>query len=304
MTGPSSKERRRYLIIFNPHANGSRALRAEQCVRRLFQDAGVTWELIHTRRSGHATALAARAAADGWHAIVVAGGDGTINEVVNGLFHQESAGVLPIGIIPIGSGNDFVKSLSLPIGDVEAAVRRIIDGRPQPVDVGRVNSHYFVNGVGWGLDGAVALETRRAPRLHGFARYLWAVLKVIRRYRTAHVRIEIDGRPIDEDAIMIAITNGPCHGGGFWICPHAQSTDGRLDVCVARPMRPLQLIPLIYSTTRGTHVGHPKIWFETGRVIELQGDISLPAHADGEILGTALSRLRVEVIPGGLQVLV
>lgn len=273
--------------------------------RRLFDDAGVQWEMQGTQSSDHATILAEQAVNAGWPAVVVIGGDGTVNEVVNGLLRASGGQTaVPIGIVPAGSGNDFVKLLGIPVNDVATAVDKILHGSIRRVDVGRAGSRYFINGVGWGFDGMVAIEAARITRLRGFLLYGWALLKVLRRYRAAPVTLTIDGQAVSDNVVMVAMTNGACHGGGFWICPHAQLDDGHLDVCVATNMPLFSLLKLILQVTRGAHTNHPNVWFETGKVVELRSTEPMPAHMDGEILGSALTDVVAEVLPRRLRVLV
>lgn len=274
-------------------------------VRHLFDAAGVEWEMQQTQGTDHAAVLAEQAAHAGWPTIVVIGGDGTINEAANGLFRASGGhATIPIGIVPAGSGNDFVKLLGIPVNDVSVAVNRILHGNVRHVDVGRAGSRYFINGLGWGFDGMVALEAVKITRLRGFLLYGWALLKVLRRYRAAPVTVTIDGRPVSDNVVMVAITNGACHGGGFWICPHARLDDGHLDICVARNMSMLPLLKVVLQVTRGAHTNNPNVWFKTGKTIELRSDVPMPAHMDGEIFGSALTDIVAEVVPRRLRVLV
>lgn len=295
----------KFYIILNPYADRGQASSVWPAVRRCFDAAGVHWQMEQTQSPHHATVLAEQAAHAGWPAVIVIGGDGTINEVVNGLMRASGGqSTLPIGVIPAGSGNDFVKLLGIPLNDVPTAVRTILHGRIRCVDVGRADSRYFINGVGWGFDGMVAMEAEHSTRLRGFLLYGWALLKALRQYHAAPVTLTIDGRDMSDDVVMVAMTNGACHGGGFWICPHAQLDDGHLDVCVAQNMPLLPLLTLILQVIRGAHTNHPRVWFETGQVVELRSSVPMPAHMDGEVVGPALTKIVVEVLPRRLRVLV
>lgn len=295
----------KFCIILNPHADRGHAASVWPMVRHLFDTAGVQWEMQETQAPDHATALAEQAVQAGWPAIVVIGGDGTVNEVVNGLLRASGGRpTVPIGIVPAGSGNDFVKLLGIPVNDVKTAVDKILHGSIRRVDVGRVDSRYFINGVGWGFDGMVAIEAANITQLRGFLLYGWALLKALRQYRAAPVTLSIDGRPVSDNVVMVAMTNGACHGGGFWICPHAKLDDGHLDICVAKDMSMLPLLKLILQVTRGAHTNHPDVWFETGTLVELHSNAPMPAHMDGEILGSALTDIVAEVVPRRLRVLV
>lgn len=295
----------KFYIILNPRADRGHAGTVWLTVESLLSTADVEWAMARTECPGHATVLAEEAVEAGWPVVVIIGGDGTINEVVNGLLRASGGRTtLPIGVIPAGSGNDFVKLLGIPVGDVSAAVRHVLSGSIRRVDVGHAGGRYFVNGVGWGFDGRVAIEAESITRVRGFLLYAWALFKALHRYHAAPVRLTIDGRLVSDNAIMVAVTNGACHGGGFWICPHAHLDDGHLDVCVARDMSLPLLLQLIVQATRGAHTAHPKVWFETGTRVELRSSVPMPAHMDGEILGASLTELSVEVLPRRLRVLV
>lgn len=293
-------------VILNPIAGRGRGAKAWPVVRGVFEAAGAQWSLAQTTAPGDAFAWASEAVVAGTGTVVAIGGDGTVNEIVNGFVNARSmtAPLPTLGVVPVGSGNDFAKPLGLPAGRPAEAARAILAGHARTIDVGRVNGRAFVNGVGLGLDGYVALEARKTRRLRGTAMYAVALLRALRAYRIATMRIAIDGEVQSRPITMVNVTNGPCHGGGFWICPQAEVDDGLLDVCIADAMGPLRVVPLALRVMRGTHVGRPEVSFATARRVTIETDRPLPAHVDGEILGSALSRLEIEVLPGRLRVLV
>lgn len=300
------KPTKAFFIVYNPVAGRGGARRRAAAVQAWMEARGATFQMQATNARGDAVRLAAQAAREGWPVVVAVGGDGTINEVVNGLLRAEDEGVaLPtLGIVPAGSGNDFVKVLGLYRQPFERVMDVLWRATPREVDVGCANGRYFLNGLGWGFDGFVAEEVYRIRRLRGFAAYLWAVLKVLPRYPTARVRMWLDERqPVERDITMVAVTNGPCYGGGFWICPHARVDDGWLDVAFADAMRPWHLLPLLPRVMRGTHVDHPRVAFDKAREVVLQSDRPLPSQVDGELLGTNLEEIRVRVFPRRLAVL-
>lgn len=291
-------------VILNPAAGRGRGERAWPAVRRCLGDAGVPWSMHATDRTGDATRLAAEAARRGARTVVVVGGDGTVNEAVNGLLaHDDTAGAPVLGVVPAGNGNDFAKPLGIPRGNVEAACRVVAAGRTRVVDVGQVNGRWFVNGVGIGLDGQVALETRSTRSRRGVPMYGMALVTALRRHRSSTMRIEMDGRRIDRRVTMLNVTNGPCHGGGFWICPHARIDDGLLDLCLAEEMGRARLALLALLVMRGRHVGRRGVSFTHVRHVSVHADPAQPAHVDGEILSPAVERLEVRVGAGALRVL-
>ena len=303
-------------MIFNPAASRGGALRARGAIEEAFRREGAECQLVATERRGHATDLAQRAVDQGWGAIVAVGGDGVVHEVVNGLMRAADAGatVPPLGIIPIGSGNDFIKMLDLPAHRPAEAVRRLVHAKPRAVDVGRVARHvtgdgpdgvwYFTNGVGVGFDAQVARHARGIQRLRGFAIYAWALLKTLRSLRSPHIRVSVDGAAVaDHSLVVTTVSNGPCHGGSFWLCPGATVDDGLLDVLVADARSLPSLIRLIPRVMAGKHLGQKGVRLIRGRVVEVRSDESLPIHADGEIVAEWVRELVIEVVPGGLVVL-
>jgi diacylglycerol kinase (ATP) len=204
----------------------------------------------------------------------------------------------------VGSGNDFSKLLNLPQQHPAAATRRMLEAEPRAVDIGRIGTRYFTNGVGIGFDAQVAIQASRIRRLRGMPLYGWALLKVLRSLRTPHIRLTLDGRTVlDRPLTLVTVGNGACHGGGFWICPDARPDDGLFDVCVAEAISIPRLLRLLPHVMRGTHVGLPEVQVHRARHVHISSPDPLPMHADGEILGDTLHEVEMELLPGRLTVL-
>lgn len=306
---------RDFFVIFNPMAARGSAARTRGEIESAFRAAGAGCTIVDTEGRGHATLLAREAAEQGWPAVVAVGGDGIVHEVVNGLVPAAGEGeTVPLGIIPVGSGNDFVKMLGLPAHRPAEVVRGLVQGHRRRVDIGRVTRHlseggpagvwYFTNGVGVGFDAQVARHAREIKRLRGFAIYAWALMKTLSQLRSPHIVVTVDGRTIaDGPLILTTVSNGPCHGGTFWLCPGASIDDGQLDILVAEA-RPLpSLLMLLPFVLRGRHLGKRGVALHRGRRIEVQCDEALPIHADGEIVAEWVRELVIEVLPGRLTVL-
>jgi diacylglycerol kinase (ATP) len=295
-----------YFVILNPQANRGGARRQWSAAEAVLAERGVRYSLTRTRGRGHATELAARAVAEGWPAVIAMGGDGTVHEVVNGLLLApgDAPATVPLGIVPIGSGNDFVKLLGLLRGNARRAMEHLLSAPLRRVDVGRLNGEYFTNGVGIGFDARVAAAAQKVVRLRGMAIYAWALLKVLSAHETPHMRVVIDGVEIaDRPLTLVTVGNGGCHGGGFWICPGACVDDGVFDVCMADAMPVRQLLRLLPYVMRGRHLGRPGVQLLRGRRVEIHSSAALPIHADGEILDTGATSLLFEILPGRLSVL-
>lgn len=302
-------------VVLNPAADRGRAARAASLIERELRNAGARYELVRTEAARHAELLAERAARAGWGGVVAVGGDGIVHEVANGLM-RAAAGrpTVPMGVVPVGSGNDFARLLGVPARDPRAAMRMILSSPPRRVDVGRVVSciaerapeseWWFTNGIGLGFDAQVAEAASRSRRARRTAIYAVAVARTLRHLATPHMRITVDGRTVADGPLTLAtIANGARHGGSFWLTPDARIDDGLLDVLVAGPRTALQILPLIPKVLRGTHLAEPQVDLVRGRAVEVAGDAPLPMHADGELVASGVREMRVEVEPGGLNVL-
>lgn len=295
-------------VILNPVAGRGYGSKVEPELRRLLTAEGLDYELERTSGPLHATELAARASRDGHEIVVAAGGDGTTNEVMNGLMADAGEGEAgTLGIIPIGSGSDFANTVGVPPG-LQDACRRLASGKVRLVDVGRVavdgrSPCYFDNTVNVGFGGRVTLEARKVKRLRGMALYLPVVLKTIfLYYRAPRVSIELDDRALTLPAVMICVANGPREGGGFFVAPEARPDDGLFDLCITRQISRLKMLALVPHFMKGTHVDREPVTMDRARRITLTSPDELIAHADGEMLCTAAHRIDFEILPRRLRV--
>jgi len=302
-----------YKIIVNPISGRGNGEKLYPIVDENMRELGVDYEICRTEASGHAISLAAQASADGFDNVVAVGGDGTANEVLNGLVQAAEHGSRSsaLGIISVGQGNDFAFGLGIPT-DLKAACQTLAQGQRKLIDVGFVqggdypNGRYFGNGIGIGFDAIVGFEALKITYLHGFPAYLIAALRTISLYFNAPlIRLEFDGETMTQPMLMVSVMNGRRMGGGFMMAPEGVSDDGFFDLCIAGQISRAGVLGLIPRFLRGSQAGHPAI--QTARAAEVsitavQG--SLPAHADGETLCQAGERLNVRILPKALQVIV
>jgi YegS/Rv2252/BmrU family lipid kinase len=265
---------------------------------------------VRTSGPRHAAELARRAAEDGFGTVVSAGGDGTANEIINGLMAASQSGTTcRMGVIPAGSGSDFASGIGLPL-DVREACRRIATQQPKTIDLGRVTvsgqePRYFGNVVGVGFDGAVLIETLKMKRLRGLPLYLSAVLKTIfLNFEAPRVTLCYDGQRTELAVTLVTVANGPREGGGFVIAPDAKPDDGQLDLCIARKVSRLTMLRLIPHFLRGTHTHLDPVTMAQAKDVTISSPDDLVAHVDGELLCTDASELRCEILPGALEVYV
>lgn len=281
------------------------ALRAH--LARGAKKGGLELEWIETQAPEHAIALAEEAAVAGRELVVAVGGDGTVNEVINGLMRAGRQGyAATLGIVPVGSGNDFAWLAGVPMDPVTAC-QRLFNGGTRLVDVGHIRQadgreRYFDNGCGAGFDAQVALEVKRLKWLRGFLIYLVGVLKtLIFHHQAPALRIRLDGRELICPTMMVTIGNGQRHGGGFLVTPDARLDDGLLDLCIAGELSRLGMLMIIPRFMRGTHVTHPKVQMDRARHVTVESPIPLAIHLDGEVFATAACQFEVSVLPGALR---
>lgn len=294
----------RYKLIVNPVAGRGAGEKALPIVRNTLQRLDVEFDVACTTRCGEATILAQEALAEGYDVLVAVGGDGLAHEIANGMLMETGGEVVgTLGIIPIGSGNDFVKMLDVPT-DLVAACYHLIEGKTRLVDVGRINDRYLVNSMGTGFDALVSIEAQKIKWLTGLPLYLLAVFRTLAlTYRTPQATIELDGETISQTITMIAVMNGRCYGGGFWITPDAENDDGLFDLAIARGLGRLEILRLLPDVMKGTHTDKEPVTMARARRVVIHLAEPLPVHADGEILYTDARHLELEVLPGKLRVI-
>jgi diacylglycerol kinase (ATP) len=288
-----------YRIVVNPAAGRGAAARRWPAVAAELERRGVSFAPRFTTGPRDATGIARAARAEGFDAVVSAGGDGTLTEVVNGLVGTG----LPLGVIPLGSGNDFVRTAGIPAEPV-AAARLLADPRPRPIDLGRAGDRRFINIVSAGMDAEISRMMNEDLRwLRGTPAYVAATLATLLRMRPARVVMELDGEAHHLRAVLVAVGNGRFYGGGMMIAPRAELDDGRFDVCVLGALGRLEFLRAFPSVYRGEHLTHPKITtYRAQRVtLRAEGGDNLLAQADGETIGSLPQEFVVE--PGALTLL-
>jgi YegS/Rv2252/BmrU family lipid kinase len=232
-------------------------------------------------------------------AIVAVGGDGTVNEVGNGLIGTH----IPVGYIPAGTGNDFALAHRIPL-DPELALARILHHQVYQVDTAELDGRQMIGFMGTGFDARVAeaVNLSRGKRWLGRLTYGLEAIKSLKTFKPSHATLTIDGQRYDYDGVwLIAVTNIPNYAGGIRICPHAEMNDGELDLCCVRNLTPSQFLRVFPSAYRGRHIDHPSVVFHRGREITIETEAPLIAHVDGEIIGE--TPITIKVAPCSLSVL-
>jgi diacylglycerol kinase (ATP) len=296
-------------VILNPWSDRGRAAKLQEQIPAWARQAGGEVDLVLTEKPGHAKQLARQAALDGYKLVVAAGGDGTVHEVVNGLV-QGGQAEAALGVIPIGSGNDFAYSQGILL-KAEEAVARLFTGQLATIDLARVEDEYgrfalFGNNLGIGFDAIVVIQTEAITRVHGFLMYFLAVLRTIALYyQTPRLTLDFDGERVAQRVLFLAMGMGPRGGGGFFLTPDARHDDDRIDSCTVDPIGRLRMLAMLGQAIRGTHVHSPHVTMRQSRRITVQADQPLPIHIDGEIFAYPRDNVRqitVTSLPQALQV--
>ena len=290
-------------IILNPAAGRGAAHRALDGVCRAFRAQGWAMDVARTERPGHAVALAAQASRDGARCVIAVGGDGTVHEVANGLLSVGAEATL--GVVPIGSGNDFAKLVGVYRHDPARAVARLVTATPRRFDAGRVLDEWFVNSMGFGFGPAVVRTRNAMPGLRGFLSYLVPVLRTFATFRPPRLDVRAGGFAERGVMMMVEVCNGTTAGGSYRFAPEADPTDGKLDVCLIRRVSLPRFLLAIPRVMRGTHAGMREVALvRTAKLVirSLEGPLLL--HLDGELREPGVNECSVTVARGKLNVLV
>jgi YegS/Rv2252/BmrU family lipid kinase len=300
----------RVLLVFNPTADRSRAGGAAQELRRgLESTASTHW--VATQHARHAEELAARAADEGYDVVAAVGGDGTVHGIVNGLMKIEAVRRPALGIVPIGSGNDFAFAAQVDLSP-EEALQRIFAGRTRPVDVGTIRdesgrTEYWMSTVGIGFDAAVAIESASVSHFHGFLMYLAATLKTMAlRFDNPILKIAWDAGGTEGPIPMLTVGNGPREGGGFMTTPAARVDDGQLDFVYFERVSRFGMLRFLPHVMKGTHGRFRQVNFGRTTKLVVESDRALPIHADGEIFSNydpSVRHITIEIVCGAIRLI-
>lgn len=290
-------------VIINPAAGRGAARRAKDPVARAFRTQGWSVEVVETERPGHGSALAAQAAQGGARCVIAVGGDGAVHEVANGLLAARSSASL--GVVPIGSGNDFAKLVGVHGHDVSHAVARIATARERHFDAGRVLNEFFVNSLGFGFGPAVVRTRNAMPGLKGFLSYLVPVVRTFASFRPPLFEVEADGFRERGRMMMVEVCNGTTAGGSYRFAPDADPADGRIDVCLIRRVGLLRFLAALPRVMRGTHARMPEVAMIQTTALHIRSpEEPLVLHLDGELREPGVHECSVTMERGCLNVLV
>ena len=301
----------KYKIIANPAARSGSAIKSIPKLEQALLKYGIDYDLVKTNEPLHAIELTRQAIREGYDVVVAAGGDGTSNEVINGIMEAKNAGEgsAALGALCIGRGNDFAYSMNIPT-DLDEGCQNLLEDHRRVIDVGRVSGglhpegRYFGNCVGIGFDAIATIEASKLA-LGGFLTYMVAVLRsVFLYYKGPKISMQYDGNELTQPTLMVSIMNGRRLGGGFWMAPDSKPDDGLFDLCIADEVSPLRILTLIPYFLRGTQATQKEIKTAQAARISIRAvDGSLPTQTDGEIISIEHDHLEIEIHPLQLEII-
>jgi len=295
-------DKRKYFLIVNLIAGGGRCKQVFPAIQAELDRRGFDYDLHFTNEPLEAIDVAQMVIEAGFTHVVAMGGDGTVNEVANGLVKVGST--LPLAVIPAGTGNDFVRMMGIPTDPIQA-IDLLETGVPRAVDLGYVvGDRYFVNGLGIGIDAQVARDVlRMSQRFRGTATYLYAAIKQVLRFKAFPVTLSGEGFEETYSLLSLGITNGKFAGGGFKLAPRASADDGLIDIAAIEDFPiPERLIRLL-QVRKGNHLKLSKVHYRQEPAASIASPARLIAHIDGEVYRLPGQEFRVEAAPKALRVI-
>ncbi len=297
-------------LIVNPCAGGGRTAKKWPEIIDLLSSMGISCDHDLTEGPGHALVLAKCAARKGYEVVVCVGGDGTINEVVNGLYDAGGIRDVTLGIISTGTGSDYVRTIGLPL-DYRQACRRLMSLRRIVVDLGVVEcasggvlaKRLFVNFAGLGFDAEIVKATGERFKAFGSVpSYLLGLLNAVLFYKNREVSLSLDGKVDRRRICAIEVSNGRYGGGRMFLAPQADPADGLLDALIIGDLSKPDLVWSLPRIYRGTHLTHPKVIVKRAKEIYVSPERGMAVQADGELVGETPARFYV--LPAALTVVV
>ena len=287
----------RIIILLNPTARRGKARQLLARALEVFRQQQIPFEVRESQSARHLTELARQACEEKPDLIVSAGGDGTHHYVINGLYPSE----VPLGLLPMGTGNDFAMGVGMP-RELSAAAAALLNGQVRQIDLAQAGAAVYACIAGVGFDSTVTrYANERARWLSGGLAYMWSVLCCLPDYRPCPLEITADDVSIGEEVLFAVVGNNSSYGGGMRLAPRAKLDDGLLDVCIVPYIGRLELLRWLPRAYRGEHLRHPRIRYFQARKVTLRTTARMELFGDGEFLQELPATL--EVVPRALRII-
>jgi|WetSurMetagenome_2_1015567.scaffolds.fasta_scaffold30902_2 diacylglycerol kinase (ATP) len=300
-TGTDMIQDRKWVFIVNPTAGSGFAASYVPKLREMIARHRIDADLVFTERIGHASELAEAYAARGYSQFIAVGGDGTMNEIARPLVRRKD---VTLGIVPAGTGNDFVQILGFPDRFDDGDWKTFFEAHAIPMDAGFCNGRVFLNGMGLGFDAQVASENYEPSgeeKKGGKGKYIWHILRILLTYKSRKMTVSSDHETRTTNCFINTIANGRRFAGAFFLTPGAIANDGLLDVCMIEELSLIERIRILLMVPKGTHLKNRKVrYYRTDR-ITLEFDEDVPFHLDGELFHS--SKFDVHVEPAGINMI-
>ncbi len=285
------------LFIVNPRSGVRRTARTEQLVDRYLDRRQFLPKIVYTTHAHHGLALAKEAVADGFDIVVAVGGDGSVNDVANGIYNTRTK----MAILPQGSGNGLARSLGIPLNP-RKAIALINKKQTVAIDLASANGHIFVSNTGLGFDVTIADQFRRSQR-RGLLVYSWLAFKHLWSYRSKRYKIILDNkREIETEAFILSVANAREFGYGFKIAPPARLSDGLLDLTILRPFPKYMALAIVYRAFAGSLLQSRYVIHDTAKTVSIAQKDTSYMQSDGDYFA-CITPLQISIIPQALHVI-
>lgn len=290
----------KHLFIINPKAGKGKALQLIPRIKEEFRNTNEEFIIEITKKAGHATELVRKYVSRENYRVYAVGGDGTLNEVLNGMVNSESC----LGVIPSGSGNDFIRNIykeKFP----RNIIKEIINGDIEYIDLAKVDDRYFINISSIGIDAEVvnnAKNIKRFPFISGKLAYILSAIITILIYKYRDIDLTIDSKEIKIKNTLLAIANGRCYGGGMKVAPDADIQDGLLDICAIDKLSRAKMFILFPKLIKGEHHQIKEVTFYKGKKVTINSKEEVTVNIDGEIVKR--KNITFEIIPKGVKFII
>ncbi|MDP4223245.1 MAG: YegS/Rv2252/BmrU family lipid kinase [Bacteroidota bacterium] len=291
----------RWVFIVNPIAGNKFGSSMVPEIERRIRENRINAEIVLTERPGHATELSRAYAAKGTKYIIAVGGDGTMNEIARPLVNNRE---VVVGIIPAGTGNDFIQIPGFSDRFDEAEWNIFFRRNVRPLDVGTVNDMIFLNGLGIGFDAEVAAQNyteEGTVRKGGEDKYVWHIIKTLLFFREKKMVVITDNNHHETDCFINTVSIGRRFAGSFFLTPEAVADDGLLDVCSIKRLNLYHRFRLLLKVPKGTHITDKRVTYFRTSQVDLEFPVKVPFHVDGEM--SFSKTFKVGLIPGGLNII-
>lgn len=288
----------KHIFIINPTAGKGKSLELVPFIKEYFEDNAEEYVIKVTLYPGHATHIAREYSTSENCRIYSVGGDGTINEIVNGMAGTESS----LGVIPTGSGNDFIRSFQEET-DIKKLLVNTINGDEKRIDLARVNEKYFLNISSIGFDANVVYNSdkfKKLPGVSGSMAYLISIIYSVFEKKICDVNIDIDGNKMKKKVLLAAIANGKYYGGGIIPTPDAKIDDGLFDICLVSDMSRFQILRLFPKYIKGLHGQLKQASFFKAKKITIESEDDLCVNIDGELMSARI--INFEILEKAIKV--